>query len=246
MPVDPFNFKRIEKMSFLRSVLPVRSPRHDLYVGIHKGLRAFMCETLRRVGSMDPDDDAELAETLDAVSLLLDFCRSHIEHEDAVIHPALEAHRAGAAQQAEEEHADHRNSLAIISAQVAQLRDSHGAARARAALRLYRLLAILVGENFLHMHMEETDHNESLWAACSDAELVALEQRIHALIAPAEMALALRWMIPAMTPAERLAVMRPLGEAVPQGVFETLLADLRPHLDARALAKLESGLRRAA
>ena len=52
-----------------------------------------MCETLRRVGSMDSDDDAELAETLAGVSLLLDFCRAHLEHENAVIHPALEAAR---------------------------------------------------------------------------------------------------------------------------------------------------------
>ena len=156
------------------------------------------------------------------------------------------AHRAGAARQASEDHADHETSLAIISAQIAQVRESSGCTRTRAALRLYRLLAIFVGENFLHMHMEETDHNEALWLACSDAELIELEHRIHAMIQPAEMALALRWMIPAMTPAERLAVMGPLREAVPPAVFESLLDDVRPHLDARALAKLESGLRRAA
>ena len=233
-------------MSFIRSVSAARAPRHDLYAGIHKGMRAFMCETLRRLGCMDPDDDVELSETLDGVSLLLDFCRGHLEHENAVIHPALEAHRAGAARQASEDHADHETSLAIISAQIAQVRESSGCTRTRAALRLYRLLAIFVGENFLHMHMEETDHNEALWLACSDAELIELEHRIHAMIQPAEMALALRWMIPAMTPAERLAVMGPLREAVPPAVFESLLDDVRPHLDARALVKLESGLRRAA
>lgn len=233
-------------MSFLRSVPAARAPRHDLYAGIHKGIRAFMCETLRRLGSMDPDDEAELVETLDGVNMLLDFCRGHLEHENAVLHPALEAHRAGAAQQASEDHADHETSLGIIRAQIAQVRESSGCTRTRAALRLYRLLAIFIGENFLHMHMEETDHNEALWMAFSDAELLDLERRIHAMIEPAEMALALRWMIPAMTPTERLAVMGPLREAVPPVVFDSLLDELRPHLDARALAKLESGLRRAA
>lgn len=233
-------------MSFLRSASPLRPPRHDLYLGIHKGIRAFMCETLRRVGSMDSDDDAELAETLAGVSLLLDFCRAHLEHENAVIHPALEAARRGAAQPASQDHAEHETSLSIIAAQVNLIGESRGCTRARAALRLYRLLAIFIGENFLHMHMEETDHNDALWFAYTDAELVALEHRIHAMIPPAEMALALRWMIPAMTPAERLEVIGPLAEALPPAVFEALLHDLRPHLDARALAKLERGLRRAA
>ena len=63
--------------------------------------------------------------------------------------------------------------------------ESRGCTRARAALRLYRLLAIFIGENFLHMHMEETDHNDALWFAYTDAELVALEHRIHAMIPPA-------------------------------------------------------------
>ena len=210
-------------MSFLRSASPLRPPRHDLYLGIHRA-SAPSCETLRRVGSMDSDDDAELAETLAGVEPAARLLSRHLEHENAVIHPALEAvHRALPSRPARI--TPSMTSLSIIAAQVEPGRREPGLHSGACALRLYRLLAIFIGENFLHMHVE-TDHNDALWFAHTDAELVALEHRIHAMIPPAEMALALRWMIPAMTPARRLEVIGPLD-------------DLRPHLDARALAKLE-------
>lgn len=233
-------------MSFLRTPTPLRPPRYDMYVGIHKGLRAFMCETLARLGRVDTDDHVALSETLDGVELLLSFCTSHLEHENTVIHPAMEARQAGATDAAAREHGDHAVSISLMLAQVAEVRASQSCARVRAALRLYRMLALFVGESFVHMHQEETEHNDCLWTHYSDAELLALESRIHALLSPAEMSLALRWMVPAMSPAERLALLAPLSAHLPPTVFEAVLAELRPHLSGADLAKLEHGLRQAA
>ena len=53
------------------------------------------------------------------------------------------------------------------------------------------------------MHEEETVHNRALWEAYGDEELLALEDRIKAHHTPEEMTFVLRWMLPAMTPAER-------------------------------------------
>jgi len=129
---------------------------------------------------------------------------------------------------------------------VAEVRATESCARERAALRLYRMLALFVGESFVHMHQEETEHNDCLWSHYSDAELLAIETRIHALLSPAEMSLALRWMVPAMSPAERLALLGPLVVSLPPTVFEALLGELRPHLSGADCAKLEHGLRQAA
>jgi hypothetical protein len=222
------------------------SHRYDIYLPIHKGLRAFMCQLLPEVGRIDTDDEAAVAETLEALRVLLALCQAHAHKEDTMVHPALEARAPGTTAQAEDEHRTHQVSLDILAAQADLVARAHGCARATAALRLYRLLALLVGESFLHMHAEEIEHNAVLWATHSDAELRELEARIVATLSPEESALALRWILPALTPAERLDFLLPIRDNAPAAVLEDILAMIRPHLDGADWIKLEVGLRRAA
>jgi hypothetical protein len=57
-----------------------------------------------------------------------------------------------------------------------------------------------VAEQFQHMEVEESRHNERLWAHYSDAELEALHGRLVAHVTPQAMAEVLRWMLPALSP----------------------------------------------
>jgi len=221
-------------------------PRYDIYLPIHKGLRAFLCQLLPELGRMDTDDDEAVAEILASLRVLIALCHAHAHNEDTLVHPALEARAAGATAQVEAEHHAHRVSLDILGAQADLVARSRGVARAAAALRLYRLLALLTGESFIHMHAEEVEHNAALWATHSDAELRDLEARIVASLSPEESALALRWILPALTPVERLAFLLPLRDKAPPAVLEDILAAVRPHLDGGDWIKLEAGLRRAA
>lgn len=121
-----------------------------------------------------------------------------------------------------------------------------GPAQAQAAQALYRQLAVFVAENFLHMHIEETEHNQVLQAGYSDVELMALEERIVAAIPPEENLAALRWMVPALTPAERAQLLGGMQTGAPAPVFAAALDAVRPHLDARDWTKLEEALAPAA
>ena len=106
------------------------------------------------------------------------------------------------------------------------------------ALRLYRHLALFVAGNFQHMHIEETAHNAVLWAHYDDAELMQLHEQIVGSIAPPEMLEVARWMVPALTPAERAAVVGGMKAEAPPEAFLGLLAHIRPHLDDRAWKQL--------
>ena len=77
----------------------------------------------------------------------------------------------------------------------------------RAALRLYRHLALFVAENFQHMHIEETVNNAALWACYSDAELLEIHGRLLASMPPQEHLLVARWMVPALSPVERAGML---------------------------------------
>ena len=209
----------------------ITTDRYDIYAPIHKALRQFMTDTLQRLGRLDLDDPQDLLLGLAQLDALLDAGGHHVQHENAFIHPAIEAHSRGASARIVADHQEHLDAIAALRAEAATLRAMPTPALAH---RLYRHLTSFVAENFEHMDMEETAHNRALWAACSDAELQAIEGRIHASIDTAEMNVWLRWLIPALNPAERAALIGGLPPEARAPVLETA----RRLLDDSAWVKL--------
>ncbi|HEY0956358.1 MAG TPA: hemerythrin domain-containing protein [Roseateles sp.] len=205
--------------------------RLDLYAHIHKALRLFMTDTLQQLGRVDIDDPLDLAATLTQLDALLDAAAHHVEKENTYVHPAIEARRAGASAAIEAEHEEHLDAIATLRAEGAALRTMPSAA---AAQRLYRRFAAFVAHNFEHMGVEESRHNQALWAAYTDEELFEIHGRILASIGPREMSDILRWMIPALSPAERVMI---IG-GMPPAVQAPVLASARAWLNDGAWAKL--------
>jgi len=217
-------------------------PRPDLYAPIHKALRAAMTDTLGRVGRVDVFDAAELEQTLAAFDALLDLCASHVEHENAFLHPAIEARQPAGAARTAEDHVEHLASIEALRAEGRRLRAAAEGERMMLALRLYRHLALFVAENFQHMHIEETLNNATLWAHYSDAELAELHERILAAISPQENLAVARWMVPAMNPLERAGMLVAAKAGMPPEAFLGVLEHVRPHVDARGWQKLAAAI----
>ncbi len=232
-----------QEMVRLASVAAEAAPvRVDLYAGIHKALRALMADVLVALGRLDTEDEADVAQLSARMLQLADFCAAHLLHENEFVHTAIEARDPGASDRIAQEHREHGDAIAHLRDAVEVLRESRGAVRARLALALYRQLALFVAHNFEHMHVEETAHNQSLWAHYSDAELLQLQARLVASLPPEENLAVLRWMIPAMAPSERLAVLGDMQAHAPAPAFMAALARVRPHLCEAEWAKLARGL----
>lgn len=212
--------------------------RVDIYRDIHRALRAFMSETLGRVSRLDLDDAAEVATVLAEVRELMRFCTGHLEHENAFVHAAIEARRPGGSRRTGDDHREHEECIAALLDLVATVERSAGPARATPLRRLQNQLALFVGESFVHMEIEETENNAALWAAYSDAELNALHDAIVASLTPEETALVMRWLIPAISPAERAGMLAGMREHAPAPVFEGTLAIAMAHLPAPDWHKL--------
>ncbi|HWA39384.1 MAG TPA: hemerythrin domain-containing protein [Burkholderiales bacterium] len=217
-------------------------PREDLYTGIHKALRALLCDTLVRAGAMDVEDGEETAVVLAAVRNLIDLTRHHLHHENQHVHPLLEARVAGATASLMREHIEHEEAFERLEAAVRAVEQAAGAARAAAALALYRELALYAAEDFRHMHEEETRTNALLWERCTDAELKAAHHAIVSGIAPDLMARYVRWLVPSMTPAERAALLAGAQASVPPQVFAGMLQMVRPLIGEAGWAKLGRAL----
>lgn len=204
--------------------------RLDLYRRPHKALRACMADALVALGRMDRHDDCEWREGVARLEELLAFCEMHAAVENEFIHRAIEMRRKDA------------------SCPLARAHDGHAAAiedlreRARAGdPSLYRRVSLFVAENLRHMEDEEGAGNALLWELFTDEELRAIEGRLVASIAPGDAMRSLRWMIPAIEHADRVALLTGLRHA-PKPVFDGAMALAQAHLRAAEFHKLEGAL----
>ena len=92
------------------------------------------------------------------------------------------------------------------------------------------------------MNVEETVHNKLLWDSYSDAVLMDIHQRILASVGPEELALVLRWMVPAMNPTERAQMLGAMQQQMPPEAMRGVPGIVRAHLDDAAWDKLARAL----
>lgn len=203
---------------------------YDIYAFPHKGLRAFMCETLSDLGRMDPEDNLTVQGTLAQVRSILDMCAAHQDHEDRFVHPAMQAKRSDSAGHAAADHIDHIQAIERLKGLVRRVELFSGMPRRRAALTLYKEFSLFVGENLVHMHTEETQNNQVLRAWYDDAELRDIERRILEAIPAQDMGAWMRWMVRALNPAERTELMGILRSTAASKVLDGLLKEGVPDL----------------
>lgn len=214
-------------------------PRLDLYMPIHKALRAALANMLVTLGSLDPADAAECERVLGSLRSLLDLMAGHLQHEERFMHPALEAAERGLVGGIDAEHDAHRATIAALRAEADALQ---AAPDETAALRLYRHFALFVAENLEHMHVEETQLNAVLWAYYSDGSLGQIHDRLVGSIEPAEMGQVLHWMLPALNPVQRAGMLGEMQSKAPPEAVRPVLALAQQRLDTIGWAKLATAL----
>jgi len=220
----------------------VDAPRYDAYLVIHKGLRALTTDVLVRAGRMDPFDEDDTAEVVARVRELIALAGSHLELENRFIHPAMESRAPGSTAGVEADHRSHREALARLESGCRAVASTAAAARASAALELYRSLALFIAEDLVHMHAEETENNAVLWATHSDAEIVALVDRLVAAVPPEKNATYVRWMVSASAPGERARLLGHARTKMPAAAFAGVLQGALSQLDGKDRVKLEAAL----
>ena len=81
-----------------------------------------MTDTLGRLGWRDVGDAIETHGTLAQLDALLDMCRSHLAHENALVQTALQAGRPGASRRIADAQVEPLEVLAALQAKAAALR----------------------------------------------------------------------------------------------------------------------------
>lgn len=215
------------------------APRYDLYLGIHKALRAYMGDSLALLGRSDWSDAADREAALTRVRELLQICRVHLDDENRFVHPALEACAPGSAERIAAEHEHHQRDIEALRLHAERLAAAPDAAL---GLGLYHRLSCFVAENFEHMLYEESEHNALLWAHYRDDELAAIEADIVAAVPAEAMAVLLPWFLSALNHPERVGMLAGLRLGMPSEAFDDVLAMARTRLSERDWLRLEQAL----
>ncbi|MBI3382799.1 MAG: hypothetical protein HY019_12405 [Aquabacterium sp.] len=219
------------------------SQRFNLYQGVHKGLRAFMADTLVRVGSTDYTDAQERQEAADVVRTLLHICGEHLKHENDFLHTAMERRAPGSSASCAQEHVEHVANIDALSGCLRQALAATEVQQASAWQRLYQLLSLFVADNYEHMLLEEREHNAVLWRHFSDEELIEIHDALLASVPADEMAHHFRWILPQLSHPERVEMLSGMRQGMPPEVFASQLDMARPLLNARAWHKLQAALK---
>jgi hypothetical protein len=223
--------------------------RFDIYASIHKAIRMIMGETLVAVGRADAADPASVRQVLAQVRSLLDFCEMHVKDEDEFVHSAIRARAPEWQGETLADHVHHAAEIAALRSVAGAIEEAAPAARAPGFAQLYQQLAVFVGENYLHMAVEESENNRMLWALYTDAELVAIHDALIASLPPQAVAESTRLILIAATPAERAGMLHMVRQTAPEPVFDGILERLRPALtplDRQKLAVALDNLAKAA
>ena len=216
--------------------------RFNIYAGIHKALRACLTHTMLSVGRLDASTNSDVARKAEEISELLQFCLAHARHENDHIHPAVETAAPGSSAPMAGEHEDQIEAMSNIQSALRAVSAAGPEGRTELAYDLYRQMSVFAAENLIHMEMEEAVLNPILWQACTDAQLRELQARILATLSPAEQMRSMHWMLPAMTPAERIATLESAREVAPAAAFQAVLRLARAKLEPADWAHLASRL----
>ncbi|WP_119680116.1 hemerythrin domain-containing protein [Indioceanicola profundi] len=206
--------------------------RHDIYRFPHKAIRHAGAQMLMRLGSAGWEDELESAGLVAELKLLLEHIRRHMAQEEDVIHPALEERLPGFCQVMDRQHRRQLSRMGDLDLLVVRLARCGEAERSATGHELYLAFAGFFGEHLLHMQEEEALILPTLQRLFTDAQLLALEERIFDSTPLDSVLGGIRRLVPALNPAERVELLLQLRGGTAVEVFLAVLERAaRPTLD---------------
>lgn len=207
--------------------------RYDLYGPVHKGLRRAQCDLLVRLGAADFTADSARAELLADLRALLALAASHLLHEEGQIHPNLVNGSAEPTARLNEQHGDHRRKFDELEELIVAVEQAPKAQKHQHGRRLYLAFTLYLARDLEHMFEEEVVAAPILHASLSDQELRTIEANIVGSLSPEKSMAFMQLMIPAINPAERVALLAGIKTEAPPEVFDAIVAfAARPSLSA--------------
>jgi|SRR5690606_39181514 len=208
--------------------------RMDVFKSVHKGLRRALFNLALQAGTADPDKPEELAALAFQAREVFHFLEHHARNEDRFLAPMLETASPASASRLKAEHADLGAELESLLRDLENL-EKGAPPRLHAGLHAFYLaLNRFIGRYLHHLNEEETELLPFLHGGFTDGELAVFPEKSVSHTAPADQAMMLGHMFPAMQPRELRSFFETLRAKAPKEAVQYLEGLARRVLGPRA------------
>lgn len=183
------------------------TPRFDLFLAIHKGIRLALADLLSRMGSTDFTDAAAAQRIASDLALVLALCEDHRRTEDEVVFPNLRSRMSGDLVTIADDHQDQARIVRELTAASTTLVGESEENRPRAGRVLYLHFTKFVGELLAHMAEEEQVASPLFDRLFSQEEVMAIHGKVMAFLTIEEHFRGAKFILRAVNRPERVALM---------------------------------------
>jgi hemerythrin-like domain-containing protein len=200
--------------------IDIKPPALDLFREVHKGLRRALFHLCEAAGALDRSD-LEARRVFAARFAEIDgLLTQHHGHEDGgAMADLIEQSAPQCVQELQAGHETATEHLVALRSVVTAFTHGHDIGD-----ELYDRITLFVADYLGHMAFEEGQVMPALAARTTFEELVAVEIGIRSAITPVNMVVFMRWMLPAMTPDERLNMLGQMQLGAPPDDFDSFWA----------------------
>ena len=194
----------------------VEADAFDFYRQIHKGIRQALFDVTAQAGRLDVADIDAVDAYLAGQERLMALLHLHHHSEDTFVQPLVVADAPALAEIIAADHGDGRGWHGVPRGARPPAGQRVRGGRPAAAVNLYLDLSRFTSAYLAHQLVEETQVMPALRAVLPTDELVAAEMAVRAAASPAELALAVSYMLPAMNVEERTEMLAGMSMAPPE------------------------------
>jgi hemerythrin-like domain-containing protein len=215
--------------------------RFNTFNQIHKALRAMLYDTSLTLQQTNFLDEQETTIAIEKVKFAVDMFDHHAHTEDHYILPAIQAYEPSVVATFEAEHVwDLKLSEQLKDAIYAL--ELAAKAKVEMGTELTKAFVAFMTFNLNHMAKEEDVINKILWRYYSDAEILAINQKIVSELEPWVMQASAKWMLRGMNNTEIAGWLKAVRQSAPEPVFQSLFTAAEKELAPERFGAVVEGI----
>lgn len=217
--------------------------RYNIFLLIHKGLRASLYHTALQLQQTDFIADDEAENAVNRVKEIVMLFNEHAHKEDSFILPLVHQYEPSVAASFEDEHVKDEELGSQLQAGVEKLAEASTLLeKLIAGRKLMETFESFLVFNLQHMAKEEEILNSILWRYFSDEEIVAISNKITLSVAPWMQDFYATWMLRGINNTEAGNWMKAVEKGAPAIVFQSLLQKAEKEFSQQRLHKITRSL----
>lgn len=209
----------------------------------HKGIRNAFSQLIHLAGKTDYNDRRQVEKLYNLGKETFHFLHCHARDENEVTLAALEARAPGASAHDMEDHERIEARQLDLEQALEEIHNTaqQGGLSAKVSW-FYGSLLDFWSDYLKHMAEEETVTQHLLWKHFSDEELAEHRRQIIGRLEPETLVMMLKYIAPALAPAERHGLLKGMKMNAPGPFFEAVNSELQKVLDEEERKSLAQAL----